>query len=209
MFLRDFGDTEVGAFGICPTHPRLVEDIQLVKQTCTWSTVAFDDESVSDFFENQVENGRQPDQFARVWIHTHPGGSADPSFTDEETFARVFGNTDWAVMFILACGGETYARMRVDAESTELLLETQIDFAVEFSESQFGAWESEYNGNVIEQQVSHRFEDIWFSLDFSLDENSHDLLETEDYLGDDQLLYQNMEEEFYDDHYEPNEYTDC
>ena len=32
--------------------------------------------------------------------------------TDEETFARVFGRTDWAVMFILARQGQSYARLR-------------------------------------------------------------------------------------------------
>jgi hypothetical protein len=84
LFLRDYGDTEVGGFGICPNHPLLVEDIKLVKQTCTFTTVAFDDESVADFFEDQVEAGLTPEQFARVWIHTHPGASAQPSLTDED-----------------------------------------------------------------------------------------------------------------------------
>ena len=47
LYLRDYGDTEVGGFGICPNHPLLVEDIKLVKQDCTFATVAFDDESVA------------------------------------------------------------------------------------------------------------------------------------------------------------------
>ena len=205
--LRDLGDTEVGAFGICPTDPLLVEDVQLVKQSCTFSTVAFDDESVADFFEDQVENGLEPQQFARVWIHTHPGQSADPSHTDEETFARVFGGTDWAVMFILACGGETYARMRVKADPIELILETQVDFSTEFSGSQFDDWEAEYSDNVVRRHTAHRLDDIWFLMD-DLEETTTDVLEAEDYLGGNQLLYHLMEEQFYDDHFQPSQSTD-
>ena len=133
LFLRDYGDTEVGAFGICPNHPLLVEDIQLVQQRCTWATVAFNDESVADMFEDRVTGGLRPDQFARIWIHTHPGRCANPSFTDENTFERVFGSVDWAVMFIMACGGECYARMRsageLDADSQEALLDVEVDYS--------------------------------------------------------------------------------
>jgi proteasome lid subunit RPN8/RPN11 len=204
LFLRDVGDTEVGAFGICPTDQLLVEDVQLVTQTCTWSTVSFDDESVADFFEDQVENGLQPDQFARVWIHTHPGESAEPSFTDEETFARVFGRTDWAVMSILACGGEAYARMRVDAGSAELLLETEIDFTVPFPSSKCEDWESEYSDCVVEQQVSSRLDDVWFLMDYGSENLAFDPSEIEGDL-DDQLLLRNMEEELYDEYYQSSQ----
>ena len=41
-----------------------------------------------------------------------PDDCPSPSSVDEETFARVFGGCDWAVMFILARGGATYARLR-------------------------------------------------------------------------------------------------
>ena len=207
VFLRDLGGTEVGAFGICPTDPLLVEDVQLVKQSCTFSTVAFDDDSVADFFEDQVENGLEPQQFARVWIHTHPGQSANPSHTDEETFARVFGSTDWAVMFILACGGETYARMRVKADPIELILETQVDFSTEFSGSRFDEWEAEYSGNVVQRHTAHHLDDLWFLMDEDWAESTIDELEPEDYLGDNQLLYQHMEEQYYDDHFQPSQST--
>ena len=67
--------------------------------------------SVADFFDRQVDARRRPERFARAWVHTHPGASPMPSPTDEETFARVFGRSDWAVMFILAAGGQTYSRL--------------------------------------------------------------------------------------------------
>src|SRR3954449_8635457 len=113
LFLRDVGETEIGGFGISAKDDLLlIEDIELIAQECTWVHVAFDDEAVADLFERQVVAGRRPEEFARIWIHTHPGRSPEPSGTDEETFARVFGRSDWAIMFILARGGQTYARLR-------------------------------------------------------------------------------------------------
>src|SRR3954470_13450757 len=58
LFLRDAGDTEIGAFGIsAPDDLLLVEDMQLVRQTCTWVHVEFDDEAVANFFDDQVDAG--------------------------------------------------------------------------------------------------------------------------------------------------------
>jgi proteasome lid subunit RPN8/RPN11 len=114
LFLRDVGDTEIGAFGIAANDDFLfVEDVQLVAQACTSVSVKFDDAAVATFFDEQVDRGR-PELFARLWLHTHPGNSAEPSGTDEATFARVFGRSDWAVMFILAAGGQTSARLQLN-----------------------------------------------------------------------------------------------
>ena len=56
LFLRDYGGTEVGGFGIAAKGDLLfVEDIQLVEQECSWAHVAFDDDSVADFFDQQVD----------------------------------------------------------------------------------------------------------------------------------------------------------
>jgi hypothetical protein len=52
LYLRDAGETEVGGFGISAADDLLfVEDVQLVRQTCDVASVAFDDESVADFFD--------------------------------------------------------------------------------------------------------------------------------------------------------------
>lgn len=48
------------------------------------------------------------------FLPDHPGSSPDPSGTDEETFQRVFGGTDWAVMAILSRTGNTYARLQLN-----------------------------------------------------------------------------------------------
>ncbi|QDV20685.1 hypothetical protein Pan153_53620 [Gimesia panareensis] len=154
IYLRDRGPTEVGGFGISdPGQPRFVKDIVLVSQSCTEVTVAFDDAAVADFFDDQIDVGRPPEQFARIWIHTHPGRSAEPSGVDHETFARVFGNCDWAVMFILARNGATYAELKRSGNPHSEPLSVGIDFRDEFTGSNQATWEEEYQQCLQEVHV--------------------------------------------------------
>ena len=150
LYLRDRGDTEVGGFGISAADDLLyVEDIQLVRQSCDTASVAFDDQSVADFFDRQVDAGLQPYQAGRIWTHTHPGSSPRPSQTDEETFARVFGHTDWAVMFILASDGQTYARLQFHVgPGGGMLIPVEVDYQHTFQASDHAAWTQEYAANV-------------------------------------------------------------
>jgi proteasome lid subunit RPN8/RPN11 len=150
LHLRDLGSTEVGGFGISTQNDLLlIEDICLVKQLCTEVTVRFDDQAVADYFDQQVDAGRAPERFARVWMHTHPGKSPQPSATDEETFGRCFGPSDWALMFILARGGQTYARLRLNAgPGGDLVLPVEIDFTQPFPAASQAAWEQEYHQAV-------------------------------------------------------------
>ena len=146
LFLRDFGDTEVGGFGISAADDLLfIQDVQLVRQDCTSVSVCFDDQAVAEFFDQQVDLGRVPSQFGRLWVHTHPGNFATPSHTDEETFWRVFGRTDWAVMFILARQGQSYARLRFHVgPGGEVDLPVRVDYSRSFAASDHDAWCKEY-----------------------------------------------------------------
>jgi hypothetical protein len=150
LFLRDRGPTEVGGFGITPAVDLLcVEDIRLVQQTCTSISVAFDDSAVAEFFDEQIDSGHRPEQFGRIWIHTHPGDSAQPSHVDEDTFKRVFGPCDWAVMFIIAREGETYCRLRFRAgPGGAFEIPVRLDFESNFAGSNFEAWAGEYDSAV-------------------------------------------------------------
>jgi hypothetical protein len=72
-----------------------------------------------------------------------------PSGTDEETFSRVFGQADWAIMFILARGGDTYTRLRFNVgPGADLLLSVEIDFEQEFAATDYSGWEQEYLSSV-------------------------------------------------------------
>lgn len=154
LFLRDYGDAEVGAFAVAASDDLLlIEDVQLVKQVCSWAHVAFDDESVADFYDQQVDEGRRPEQFARIWVHTHPGDCPRPSMTDEKTFDRVFGRSDWAVMFILAQEGQSYARLRFNVgPGGNSDIPVSVDYERAFPGCDVEAWEQEYLANVQPQE---------------------------------------------------------
>lgn len=155
LFLRDRGETEVGGFGISSLDdPLLIEDVQLVRQVCSAVTVTFDDEGIADYFDARVDEGLAPEQFARVWLHTHPGNSPDPSQTDENTFFRVFGACDWAVMGILAQGGASYARLRFRAgPGGALQIPMEVDFKTPFPGSDSAAWDAEYRACVTQMAL--------------------------------------------------------
>ena len=150
IFMRDFRDCELGAFGITPAEDLLyIEDIRLVKQKVSMVTVAFDDEAVADFFEDQVDAGKKPEQFARCWLHTHPGSSPNPSAVDEETFARVFGACNWSVMGIVAQNDGTYARLRFGVgPGGQVQIPVGVDYSRPFTGSDVKAWKAEYLQNV-------------------------------------------------------------
>ena len=153
LFLRDLGPTEVGGFGISSKDDLLlVQDISLVRQQCSVVTVKFDDQAVADHFDDYVDLGYEVERFARIWVHTHPGDSATPSSTDEETFARCFGNSGWAIMFILAQGGETYARLALNTgPGGDLMLPVEIDFSSPMPASEELDWEQEYQTSVTKE----------------------------------------------------------
>ena len=77
QFLCHLGETEVGAFGVSAEMDMLyVEEVWTVGQRCSMASVKFDDAAVADYFEEQVDRGRSPERFGRVWLHTHHGDSA-------------------------------------------------------------------------------------------------------------------------------------
>lgn len=108
-------DVEIAGFAITrPDDPLYVEEFVTVRQKNSAVTVEMDDQAVADFLDRAVDAGLPPSRVMRIWIHTHPGSSPEPSHVDETTFARVFGRCDWAVMFIVDRAGNTYARLSLN-----------------------------------------------------------------------------------------------
>ncbi len=155
LFLRDMTHNEVGGFGITAADDLLfVTDVVLVKQKVTPVSVSFEDESVADYFEDQVEVGRQPEQFARLWLHTHPGDCPEPSGTDESTFARVFGSCDWSIMCIVAQNSSTFARLRFNAgPGGEVKVPVYVDYGCRFEAADLELWKQQYLANVVEDKI--------------------------------------------------------
>ena len=155
VYLRDITGNEVGGFGISdPDDLLFIQDIVLVKQKVTVVSVSFLDESVADFFDHQVEVGHVPQQFARIWLHTHPGNSPSPSMTDEETFRRVFGSCDWSIMCILAQDGSTFARLQFNAgPGGNINLHACVNYNCSFEAADPVIWKQEYLANVMEERL--------------------------------------------------------
>ena len=155
LYLRDRGETEIGGFGLsAEDDPLLVVDILTVKQRCTPITVAFDDGAVADLVDELVDQGIPPERFSRLWLHTHPGGCPLPSSTDEATFRRVFGRTDWAVMGIVARSDASYARLSFHTgPGGALKIPVRIDYGRPFDGADWEAWEQEYVDHVIAEQL--------------------------------------------------------
>lgn len=96
-----------------------------------------------------MDLGRKPEQFFRIWVHTHPGDSPIPSGTDEETFLRVFRKTDWAVMFVIAEEGRHYARLSFHVgPGGQILIPVEVDYSQPFPASDQDTWEAEYQANI-------------------------------------------------------------
>jgi len=131
QFFCHAGPTEVDGFGISAADRLLyVEDFVTVRQQTTPVSVRFFDDSVADYFDRCADAGLSVQRTSRIWCHTHPGTSAMPSGTDEETFARVFGRCDWSVMFIVGRTGNTYARLSFSAgPGGQILLPTGVDWS--------------------------------------------------------------------------------
>lgn len=113
-FYCHHAETEVAAMAISSADdPLYIDRIALVKQRASACYVELDDDAVADHIQACAEQGIAPARCGRIWMHTHPGNSATPSATDEQTFARAFGGCDWSIMFILARGGAIYARLQL------------------------------------------------------------------------------------------------
>jgi proteasome lid subunit RPN8/RPN11 len=125
------GNTEIAGFAIsAKDDPLYVEEFLTVRQRTSPVTVALDDQAVADYLDHCVDAGLPPQRALRIWIHTHPGDSAEPSSTDEETFARVFGSCDWAVMCIVSRRGDTYARLSLRVgPGAEVMLPVRVDWS--------------------------------------------------------------------------------
>jgi len=166
VYLRDRGETEIGGFGLsAEDDPLFVVDLLVPKQRTTVTTVKFDDASVADLLEDCVDRGIPPARVGRIWIHTHPGRCALPSFVDEATFRRVFGRTEWSVMAIVARGGARYARLAFHVgPGGSLELPVRVDYRRPFAGADVAAWEREYATTIIAEVPTLIGDDVGMGL---------------------------------------------
>jgi len=148
-YIRDIGHTEISGFGLSDPHDALlVRDFQMIKQVNTTTHTEFDDDDFSRYLSEMSMKGFSLDQFARIWIHTHPHGVNGPSGTDENTFRDKFGTYPFSVMYILTRGGFEYCRLQFnhkDILRSSSIIPTEVDFHQAFPKSNKKAWKKEYD----------------------------------------------------------------
>ena len=156
VHMRDKIACEVSGMGITPKLPNLVEDVYFPKQEVQSAYVDIDEDGFAEMVDELASKGLRPDQFMRIWIHTHPSGMGpNPSGRDNQCMDEAFSSPDWAIMMIVAKDGKTFAQMRVNKPfRIESLLDVMIDYKAEFPGSNITAWDAEYNKNVT--QYTHQ-----------------------------------------------------
>jgi len=157
-YFLDLGDTEISFFGITKEDdPMAVIDIWLPDQACTSCSTVMDDDSIANWMDDMAMAGYHPDRYSCVWMHTHPGDGPNPSGTDEDTFAKVFGRKSLAVMYILARGGRDYCRIQWNHQlngglvGSDEVIQTEIDWSLPFGASDHAAWDEDFK-----RVVEHR-----------------------------------------------------
>jgi|GEM_PF-6729003 len=105
------GFLEVSLLGVSQdeNHLNTIVDLHCIEQECSSGLTEPTDQGVLNYLEGQVlDHGIQPPVTGRFWAHTHPGKSAEPSSTDNDTFKKWYEHcNDWGVMYILAEGQDT------------------------------------------------------------------------------------------------------
>ncbi len=155
LYLRDAGPIEVGGLGLCRDggDPLAVHDVAVLKQVGSRTTTRLDDDAVNDHMLGALEQGLQPCQTMRIWVHTHPGHSAEPSGTDWATFERIFARCDWGVMVILAMDGSTSAHIRLGKPLEAIYrLPVEVDCRLPFAASNPDAWQGLYAAAVTAEE---------------------------------------------------------
>ena len=112
-------DTEVAFMGIAddPKEPFHITRLYMPEQNNSTAYVEMEEDSISaHMLELFQKDGIQPNQCARVWIHTHPSSDTTPSGTDETTF-KEFLQGDWCIMLIVGTTGKTTCRIKYKWDS--------------------------------------------------------------------------------------------
>lgn len=151
-YMRTKKGIEISGFGVTDDeHPNAVKDFVLVKQEGSVAETEMDEKGIQDYFDDMTDKGLNPRHYARIWIHTHPGGT-NPSSTDEETFRDIFGRCDWAVMLIIGQNDEVYCRAQYKGPLGNMSdkIPAKIAWDLGWTDKN-DEWDTEYDDKVSEQ----------------------------------------------------------
>jgi proteasome lid subunit RPN8/RPN11 len=153
LYFHKISDVEVGGFGISfHDNPLSLNNFCLVKQKSSMASTDLDDDGIADFFDDCIDEGLEPVEFGRIWIHTHPQGIGTPSTKDEKTFSKCFGKCDWAIMMICPEGAKPKAWIQYKFPACRMELDVEVDYSIEFPASEHDEWKKEFD-ECVEKEV--------------------------------------------------------
>ena len=159
-WIRDYCGSEIAGFGISSQDdPFFLEDFRTIKQQASIAHFEFDDDALAVYQADMFDEGKEPADCMRLWLHTHPGNDfASPSGHDDDKFAECFGKADWAMMIIVDGGDNIYARMRINSGKTKLqvVVPTEVNYQPPFrgvDNDILIAWQTEADNNIQRAQT--------------------------------------------------------
>lgn len=121
-------DVEVGGF--CLTDGDLVTDFIVVEQESSGATFDFTKEGIEDYLDEMTNLGYTPKECFRIYLHSHPGNSAEPSGPDWENFYKLMGSYPWFCMLIIAKDQSKYGYIKL---TQGIGVECEIDWDVDWT----------------------------------------------------------------------------
>lgn len=152
IYLRDLGDTEVSFFCVVDENePNVICDVQLVKQVGSVATTDMDGAGLTEYLSRMDDQGFSPGHCFRVWLHTHPGDSPEPSGTDWTQYEKLKTTYEypWFAMLIISRTGKKFGRMFFSqGPGGESEVKWDVDWGYPGEEVIFEDWDEEYKTYV-------------------------------------------------------------
>jgi len=137
---RGWGPSEVTGFFVSSKENVLdIIDAELVRAACSSVSVDITSEELLEFYQRMAEKGIYPSQL-RVWWHTHPKMTADPSHIDFDTFDELNQDRALGVMYIL---GEDHETCHLSIRDKETGLESIEEIKISH-QSVNSSWQLDY-----------------------------------------------------------------
>ena len=152
LFFRDHSSNEIGGFGISdPDDLLYIREFVTIKQEVSIVQCTIPGRlRLPISLTTRLPWAESPNNLPAVGCIRIPEGISTPSQTDEETFERVFGSCQWAVMFILSQDNQAYARISFNiGPGGQLIIPVQVDYSKPFEASDPVAWEQEFKQNIL------------------------------------------------------------
>lgn len=87
-----------------------VHDLILLDQSCTYATTDLDEQAVSDFFLECIENGVDVSEL-KLWWHSHAHMGTFWSGTDEDTISKL--SDEWMLSIVANKSGDILGRLDI------------------------------------------------------------------------------------------------